>query len=123
MYAGPTSEWSRYMKASKNKIEREFAFHPERMRRIPPDKRHRVSREETALRNCKVRVTMYVDADVVEYFKRRSAGPNAAPYQTQINSALRTFVAGASSAGDYAPLLRDERFLDAVAERVRARVK
>jgi len=110
------------MKASKHKIEREFAFHPERMRRLPPDKRHRASRGETALQNCKVRVTMYLDADVVEYFKRRAARANAAPYQTQINSALRSFVAGAGPADDYAPLLQDERFLEAVAERVRARV-
>ena len=111
------------MKARKNKIEREFTFHPERMRRLPPDKRHRVSRGEAALRNCKVRVTMYLDADVVEYFKRRAARPNAAPYQTQINSALRRFLAGAGAAEDYSHLLGDERFLEAVAERVRTRVR
>ncbi len=111
------------MKASKNRIERAFAFHPERMRRVPPGKRHRASREETALENCKVRVTMYLDADLVEYFKRRAARPNAAPYQTQINSALRSFVAGSGPADDYSPLLQDERFLQAVAERVRARVR
>jgi len=111
------------MKPSKNKIEREFAFHPERMRRVPPDKRHRASRGETALKNCKLRVTMYLDADVVEYFKRRAAGLNAAPYQTQINSALRRFLAGAEAADDYSHLLKDERFLEAVAERVRAKVR
>ena len=110
------------MKASKSKVEREFAFHPERMRRVPPDKRHRVSQGETALRNCKVRVTMYLDADVVEYFKRRAAGLNAAPYQTQINSALRRFLS-AGAAEDHSHLLQDERFLEAVAERVRTRVR
>ncbi len=111
------------MKASKHKIEREFTFHPERMRRVPPAKRHRASRQETALHNCKVRVTMYLDADVVEYFKQRAAGSNAAPYQTQINSALRRFLADAGPADDYSRLLQDERFLKAVAERVRARVR
>jgi len=111
------------MKVTKDKIEREFAFHPERMRRVPPHKRHRASPAEAALRNCKVRVTMYLDADVVEYFKRRAARPNAAPYQTQINTALRRFLAGAGPADDYSHLLQDEGFLEAVAERVRARVR
>ena len=92
------------------------------MRRVPKDKRHRASRGETALRNCKVRVTMYLDADVVQSFKRRAAVPNAAPYQTQINSALRRVLAGAGAADNYSHLLQDERFLKAVAERVRARV-
>jgi hypothetical protein len=31
---------------------------------------------------------MYVDGDVLEYFKRRAAQPHAAPYQTQINNEL-----------------------------------
>ena len=111
------------MKVNKSKVEPQFAFHPERMRRVPRDKRHRVSGGEAALRSCKVRVTMYLDADVVEYFKRRAAEPNAAPYQTQINHALRRFVAEGSSADAYSHLIQDERFLEAVAERVRARVR
>jgi uncharacterized protein (DUF4415 family) len=28
---------------------------------------------ETSPRNCKVRVTMYLDADIVEHFKARAA--------------------------------------------------
>ena len=66
---------------------------------------------------------MYLDADVVEYFKRRAAGLDAAPYQTQINAALRRLVADAIPESDYSRLLQDEGFLQAVAERVRAKVK
>jgi len=93
------------------------------MRRVPPEERHRASSAQTALRNCKVRVTIYLDADVVGHFKRRAALPNAAPYQTQINCALRRFVVGdgARPGPDYSHLLEDDRFLEAVAERLRAR--
>ena len=122
MPAGPTKEWSEHMKAIKNKVEPEFEFHPERMRRVPKGKRHQVSPAETALGNCKVRVTMYLDADVVQHFKQRAAKPDAAPYQTQINSALRRFLTRAAPSGGFS-LLQDERFLEAVAERVRPRVR
>jgi hypothetical protein len=63
---------------------------------------------------------MYLDADVLEYFKQRAARPNAAPYQTQINSELRAVMErGGDAADPYAALVNDERFISAVAERVR----
>jgi uncharacterized protein (DUF4415 family) len=37
----------------------------------------------------KVKVSMYLDEVVVEYFRARAEAPNAAPYQTQINNELR----------------------------------
>jgi hypothetical protein len=74
---------------------------------------------EVKLSDCKVRVTMYLDADVLEYFKGRAAKPNAAPYQTQINQELRAVMEGGGEA--YASLVEDERFISAVAERVRGR--
>lgn len=111
------------MKPGKSKVETEFEFNPERMRRVRRENRHRATREETELRNCKVRVTMYLDGDVVEYFKRRAAAPDAAGYQTQINQALRSFLTAAGAENDSHPLLGDERFLDAVAERVRTRIR
>ena len=110
------------MKAKKNEMEQEFEFNPQRMSRVPLQKRHTASPGETNLRNCKVRVTMYLDADVIEHFKRRASRPNAAPYQTQINNALRRFLADAGSNDDYSRLLQDERFLEALAKRVRVRV-
>ena len=80
----------------------------------------RVKPGDTDLRNCKVRVNMYLDADIVEYFKRRAAKRNAAPYQTQINSALRELIEGAEE-HDYLRLVEDEGFISAVAKRVKAR--
>jgi len=40
----------------------------------------------------KLRINIMLDEDIVEYFKRRAARPNAAPYQTQINQALRKVI-------------------------------
>jgi uncharacterized protein (DUF4415 family) len=37
----------------------------------------------------KTKVSIYLDNDVVHYFRRRAEQQNAAPYQTQINSELR----------------------------------
>jgi uncharacterized protein (DUF4415 family) len=40
----------------------------------------------------KVRVTMFLDQDIVEAFKRAAEAENALPYQTQINLALRQYL-------------------------------
>lgn len=57
------------------------------LRRIP--RRHQTQPGEVTPRDAKVKITMFVDADVLQHFKARAARPNAAPYQTQINQALR----------------------------------
>jgi uncharacterized protein (DUF4415 family) len=87
------------------------------LRRI--QRRHITKPGEVTLREAKVRVTMYLDADILEYFKERAAQPNAAPYQTQINNELRNVLEGQSSAGRYADLVNDERFIEAVAKKLR----
>jgi hypothetical protein len=76
----------------------------------------------------KVRVNLYLDDDVVAYFKARAAQPHAAPYQTQINQMLRGAMKGAQAAGltarqsnasdVQAALLSDERFIKAAAAQV-----
>ena len=43
------------------------------------------------LRDCKSRITMDVDADIVEYFKQEADNQEAG-YQTLINKVLREFV-------------------------------
>jgi uncharacterized protein (DUF4415 family) len=40
-------------------------------------------------RETKIKMTMFVDGDVLQHFKKRAEQPNAAPYQTQINQELR----------------------------------
>jgi uncharacterized protein (DUF4415 family) len=37
----------------------------------------------------KAKISLYIDSDILEYFRARAAAPNAAPYQTQINNELR----------------------------------
>ena len=56
---------------------------------VPQNARHQVKPGTTAARNCKVRVTMFLDLDVLEVFKGRAKSPSAPAYQTQINAELR----------------------------------
>lgn len=43
-------------------------------------------------RTAKTRVTMFLDQDIVDAFKRAAEAENALPYQTQINLALRKYL-------------------------------
>lgn len=86
------------------------------LRRI--SRRHLTEPGAVKLSDCKVRVTMYLDADVLEYFKGRAGLPNAAPYQTQINSELRAVMGRGGEGAPYSSLVDDDRFIAAVAERV-----
>src|SRR5258708_33277082 len=96
-------------------VEREFRVRRGSLRRIP--RRHFATAEETMPRNCKVRVTMYLDGDIVEHFKARAARPDAAGYQTQINSALRASMENDSSEAGYERVVKDDRLLGAVPKR------
>jgi hypothetical protein len=76
-------------------------------------------------KNIKVRITINVDSDVLNHFKERAKQPDAAPYQTQINNALRRAM-DAETAGSNVPsgatgerLVRDKGFIKAVAKEVR----
>ncbi len=60
--------------------------------------------------DAKIKMTMFIDYDVMQHFKKRAESPNAAPYQTQINQELR-----ATMERD---LAEDENKFDAVAERL-----
>ena len=61
-------------------------------------------------REAKIKMTMFIDGDVLQHFKKRAENPNAAPYQTQINQELR--------AAMERDLAQDEENLDAVVERL-----
>ncbi len=105
-----------------NSIEPEFEFDPQQMRRVPDSKRHKVSLGDTDLRNCKVKITIYLDADILEHFKARAAQPNAAAYQTQINNALRELMQQDKNHQEYSNLLDNEQFIQAIVERVEKRI-
>ncbi len=89
------------------------------MKRLPRGS-FRAKPGATAAQNCKVKITTYLDADVLEFFKKRAEQPNAAPYQTQINNELRRImeqgaVESSSSAND---LLNDASFLRALKDKL-----
>jgi uncharacterized protein (DUF4415 family) len=73
-------------------------------------------------RHTKVRITIYVDGDVLEHFKRRAEEPGALPYQTQINQALREAMVRAQSGGRSLQD-DDDRLIDRLADRVAERLK
>ncbi|MBX3295174.1 MAG: BrnA antitoxin family protein [Acidobacteria bacterium] len=68
----------------------------------------------------KVKITIYLDGDVVEYFRSRSDAPNAAPYQTQINNELRKVMERAftESKSVEDKLLNDKTFLKALKKKL-----
>lgn len=69
----------------------------------------------------KVRITISLDKDVVNYFKSESKSKGALPYQTQINQALRHLI-DQPNPGDVTDikttLLHDPTFINEVAKRV-----
>jgi uncharacterized protein (DUF4415 family) len=68
----------------------------------------------------KVKVSMYLDEVVVEYFRARAESPNAAPYQTQINNELRRIMENDSreAASIENDILNNEEFLRALKEKL-----
>jgi len=75
---------------------------------------------DTSLSNCKVKVSMYLDADILEYFRQRAAPPHAAPYQTQINNELRRVMENDSQENRNLEndILNNEEFLRALKEKL-----
>ena len=79
------------------------------------------SAAERPERHARVKVTMNVDGDIVQYFKDRGK-EDGRPYQTLMNQVLRDYVSGNRveriSDEVSAALLEDENFLAALAEKV-----
>ncbi len=73
-------------------------------------------------RNIKVQISIKLDADVLEYFKERARRTGAAPYQTQINQILRDAMGQDRGEFPGEALVRDDRFVDAIAERIKRRL-
>jgi uncharacterized protein (DUF4415 family) len=67
----------------------------------------------------KIGIYIKLDRDILQFFKQRAKRPNAAPYQTQINNALRAFMEGTQEPPHFSELINNERFIAALAERVR----
>lgn len=72
------------------------------------------------LKGSKVKVSIYLDGDVITYFRNRAEQPNAAPYQTQINNELRKIMESSSSGSDEVghDMLNNEKFLKALKKKL-----
>ncbi len=87
-------------------------------------KKYRHSRFVANPSESKVKITMWIDGDVLQYFKNRSEKPDSAPYQTQINAELRGIMMNdldlekikQSKAED---ISKDKDFVRAVAEQLK----
>ncbi len=77
-------------------------------------------------RETKIKMTMFVDGDILQHFKKRAEAPNAAPYQTQINQELRRAMERdledeTTHLDEVAEkLLSNPNFLQAISERLKA---
>jgi len=89
------------------------------MKRLPRGS-FRAKPGATDPKNCKVKITTYLDADVLEYFRKRAERPNAAPYQTQINNELRKVMESGSSetATVELDILNNKKFLKALKKKL-----
>jgi uncharacterized protein (DUF4415 family) len=78
-------------------------------------------------KDCKIKVTMYLDADILTHFKQRAENEHSAPYQTQINAELRKIMESEQSAElieTAKTIVGDnviERLADKIAERLNER--
>lgn len=70
----------------------------------------------------KLRINIMLDEDIIEYFKQRAALPNAAPYQTQINQALREIISG-KRLSDLPFDDQNEALAERIAEKVASRLR
>ncbi len=83
-------------------------------------RRYRPSRFRVEPSDAKVKISMYLDGDVLEYFRKRAEQPNAAPYQTQINNELRKVMEnGPTDTTRFErDILNDKKFLKKLKEKL-----
>ena len=76
----------------------------------------------TPRKEQKIKVTMYLDGDILDFFKERAKEPNSAPYQTQINNELRAVMEGKPSKDEVVTIsmLDNPAFISALAEKLKA---
>jgi len=71
------------------------------------------------LKGEKLKVSIYLDADILEYFRQRAKPPHAAPYQTQINNELRRVMENSQENGNLEnDILNNKKFLRALKEKL-----
>ena len=76
-----------------------------------------------SLRDCKSRITILLDADILEFFKERAAEKGNPPYQTQINNELRKAMEQLSQPKNEVvtmQMLDNPAFISVLAEKLKA---
>ncbi len=77
----------------------------------------------TDLKNCKVKITILLDADILGFFKERATEKGNPPYQTQINNELRKAMENLKQPkGEVITMemLDNPAFISALAEKLKA---
>jgi uncharacterized protein (DUF4415 family) len=99
--------------------EEEMDLQLGKMKRLPRGS-FKAQPNATNSENCKVKISMYLDGDILAYFRQRAEQPNAAPYQTQINTELRKIIEADSlgKTGLDKSILEDTEFLKALKEKL-----
>jgi uncharacterized protein (DUF4415 family) len=81
------------------------------------------TKKDLANSNTKVQITIKLDLDVLNYFKKRASGDNSAPYQTQINSELRRIMENSPKSkqtlDNLESLISNKKFIQALAAEVK----
>lgn len=90
---------------------------PKKFKRLPRGS-FLAKKDETSPRNTKVRISILIDLDILNFFKERASKAGALAYQTQINQVLRGHMEGKEPL-DAKALAQDDRFIRAVAKRVK----
>ena len=110
---------SRFVVKQENSSEQKSDSQLDKMKRLPRGS-FKAKPDATKLENCKVKISLYLDGDVLEYFKKRAEPPHAAPYQTQINNELRRIMENDSTdaASLEKDILNNEEFLRALKEKL-----
>ena len=67
-------------------------------------------------RQTKERITIFIDLDILNFFRARAAMRGKLPYQTQINQALREYIEGPQPPDKDS--LSDDKLISHLAERV-----
>ena len=102
---------------TKSKRVSDTPVDPKKFKRLPRGS-FLARRGETEPRNTKVRISILIDLDVLNFFKEKASKTGALAYQTQINQILRSHMDGKEPV-DANSLAQNDRFIRAVAKRVK----
>jgi uncharacterized protein (DUF4415 family) len=68
------------------------------------------------VRHTKERITIFIDLDILDFFRARAAKRGKPPYQTQINQALREYIESNQPPGKGG--LSEDKLISHLAERI-----